>query len=533
MENKHIPEENGELLEEMTEIPELELESLPEAEEISLESIIDEEGNLNLEATLEMTLEDVEALLASDESAEEIPPFVPEQAMEETQIFAPEELPQDIPAADDIYSDLDLDFPEPVYDEGFRETDADEDFESKFRMPSQSITIADSKPREPRKGRPKRKKGYGFFGIPHLLATAVWLMIIVSIGVTLGRMLWLCAADVLAFGREDKAVTITVGANDTIDDIADNLHKHQLIRYPGLFKLYASLAVDEGEIATGTFTLNTLYDYHAIVNGMSSYSSFREVVEDVLIPEGYNCRQIFELLQEKGICTVAELEEYAANGEFQDFWFLEDVERGDKYCLEGYLFPDTYDFYAGSTPREALGKMLLGFESRIDQEETKAQLAVLNGRLADMMRRNGCSETFIIENRIGVRELLIVASLIEEEAATVLESKDIASVIYNRLTQDQVYERYLGIDATILYALGYHKEELTKDDLAIDSPYNTRIYAGLVPGPISNPGLNSISAALDPADTNYYYYLLNPSTGVHTFSKTAAEHDALKVKYGY
>ena len=555
MENKHIPEENGELLEEITEIPALEPEILPETEEISLESIMDADGNLDMDATMELTLEDVEALLTPAQSIEEAPEmlqateetvrfspesvtdetpvFSSEQPGEETMVFTREELQQMTPAAEEFYSDLDLDFPEPVYDEGFRETESDEDFDSKFRAPSQSVTIADPKPREPRKGRPKRKKGYFLFGLPHLAATLVWLLIIVSMGVTLGRMLWLCAADVLAFGREDKAVTITIGANDTIDDIADNLYKHQLIRYPGLFKLYASLAVDDGEIATGTFTLNTLYDYHAIVNSMSAYSSFREVVEDVLIPEGYNCRQIFELLEQKGICTVAELEEYAANGEFQDFWFLEDVPRGDKYCLEGYLFPDTYDFYAGSTPREALGKMLLGFASRIDKEETETQLNALNSRLADMMRRNGCSETFIIENRIGVRELLIVASLIEEETATVLESKDIASVIYNRLTQDQVYERYLGIDATILYALGEHKEELTKDDLAIDSPYNTRIYAGLVPTPISNPGLNSISAALDPSDTDYYYYLLNPSTGVHTFSKTAAEHDALKVQYGY
>ena len=559
MEKQFFPEENGELEEDISGMPELNIREDDQPQEILLESIMDEDGNLDLEATLDMTLEDVEALLTpeavSGETVEFAPVYEAEPVSDETVVFAPieteeiqpavvpEPIPEgnlsdlepDLPKPDAApsYADWEMDIPEPVYDDGFREMEADEDFDSKFRAPAQTVIINDPKPRQPRKGRPKRSKGYGLFGLPHLAATAVWLLIIVSIGVSLGRMLWLCAADVLAFGREDKAVTITIGANDTIDDIADNLYKHQLIRYPGLFKLYASLAVDEGEIATGTFTLNTLYDYHAIVNGMSSYSSFREVVEDVLIPEGYNCRQIFELLEEKGICSVEALEEYAANGEFQDFWFLEDVPRGDKYCLEGYLFPDTYDFYAGSTPREALGKMLLGFNSRIEQEDIEAKLDVLNSRLATMMRNNGCSETFIIENRFGVRELLIVASLIEEETASTLESKDIASVIYNRLTQDQIYERYLGIDATILYALGEHKEELTAADLAIDSPYNTRTHAGLVPTPISNPGLNSIEAALDPADTNYYYYLLNPSTGVHTFSKTAAEHDALKEKYGY
>ena len=381
-----------------------------------------------------------------------------------------------------------------------------------------------------RKGRPKRKKGTGLFGIPHLIATAVWLAIILVVGTTLGRLLWVCAADVLAFGREDKTVSVTITASDSIEDIAQKLHNAGLVRYPGLFELYAGLAVDEGEIASGTFELNTLYDYHAIVNGMSAYSSFRTVVEDVVIPEGYNCRQIFALLEEKGICSVAALEEYAANGEFKDFWFLEGVERGDKYCLEGFLFPDTYDFYEGSTPREALGKMLLGFESRFTSD-LREKLPALNERLAAKMKTNGCSQDMIANNQIGVYELLIVASLIEEETASNDESKNIASVIYNRLTQDQSYERYLGIDATILYALGEHKENLTKEDLNIDSPYNTRTNAGLVPTPITNPGLNSIEAALDFADTNYYYYVLNPTTGRHQFSKTLEEHEQWRAKF--
>lgn len=523
MNDKQFPEYNGEFPEDGS-MPELELDRTPE-ETLStddlVDAIVEEVQNAELEEKVEAMLsqEDDSALSSPEDILTEDTSDLLLQALdvsEETNVEEP-----------------DYDFPEPTYDDGFREMEPSEEFDGMFRSPAtQSVTIGESKTREPRKGRPKWKKGYGLFGIPHLIATAIWLAIIVSIGVSLGRMLWLCAADVLAFGREDKEVTVTIGANDTIDDIAETLHKANLIRYPGLFKLYASLAVDDGEIATGTFTLNTLYDYHAIVNGMSSYSSFREVVEDVLIPEGYNCRQIFELLEGNGICTVAELEEYAANGEFQDFWFLEGIERGDKYCLEGYLFPDTYDFYAGSTPREALGKMLLGFEARLDQAEITSKLAVLNGRLSEMMRKNGCSQAFISENQIGMKELVIVASLIEEETSSASESKNIASVIYNRLTQDQAYERYLGIDATILYALGEHKDALTAEDLAIDSPYNTRIYAGLVPTPITNPGLDSIYAALEPADTGYYYYVLNPSTGTHQFSKTLEEHEEWKEKFG-
>ena len=379
----------------------------------------------------------------------------------------------------------------------------------------------------PRKGRPKRKKGYGLFGLPHLAATAVWLAIIVMIGTSLGRMLWVCAADVLAFGRESKQVTVTITSKDTIDDIAEKLHEAELIRYPELFKLYASLAVDDGDILPGTFQLDTLYDYHALVVQMGPRSSTREVVYDLLIPEGLNCRQIFELLEQNNVCTVAELEEYAANGEFSDFWFLEGVERGDKYCLEGFLFPDTYDFYIGSTPREALGKMLLGFQARIKQEETMTALTALNERLSGMMRSKGCSEEHIAENQLSLRDLLIVASLIEEETASSKESPLIASVIFNRLTEDQMYERYLNIDAAIIYATG-SSENI---DTSIDHPYNTYKYAGLTPGPISNPGLDSIQAVLQFEDSPYYYYVLNPETDVHQFSKTLAEHEQWVEKF--
>lgn len=406
------------------------------------------------------------------------------------------------------------------------DTPAEDNFPEKAPVPEQSAP-SPSRYHSPRKGRPKRKKGSGLFGIPHLIVTAVWLAIIVMAGTSLGRMLWVCAADVLAFGRESKQVTVTITSKDTIDDIAEKLHDAQLIRYPEVFKLYAKLAVDDGDILPGTFQLDTLYDYHALVVQMGPRSSTREVVEDLLIPEGLNCRQIFELLEQNNICTVAELEEYAANGEFAEFWFLEGVQRGDKYCLEGFLFPDTYDFYMGSTPREALGKMLLGFQARVNQEETLAALDALNQRLSGMMRAKGCSEAHISENQLTLRDLLTVASLIEEETASSKESPMIASVIFNRLTEDQLYERYLGIDAAIIYVTG----DAENIDTSIDHPYNTYKYAGLTPGPISNPGLDSINAVLHFEESPYYYYVLNPETDMHQFSKTLQEHEQWVEKF--
>ena len=118
-----------------------------------------------------------------------------------------------------------------------------------------------------------------------------------------------------------------------MDSITDKLYNAGLIRYKSLFNFYADISHAEKKIDPGIYDLNTRYDYHALVNMMSA-SSTREVVEDLLIPEGYTCRQIFALLEENRICTAQDLSAYAANGALKDYWFLENVTRGDKYCLE-------------------------------------------------------------------------------------------------------------------------------------------------------------------------------------------------------
>ena len=359
-----------------------------------------------------------------------------------------------------------------------------------------------------------------------MVVTVVWLVIIVTVGVTLGRMLWICAAEVLAFGKEDKVVTVTVYESDTIEDITEKLHNAGLIQYPGLFKLYASLAVDEGEIDPGIWDLNTRYDYHALVNFMNA-SSTRAIVYDLLIPEGYTCQQIFQLLEENKVCTAKDLEAYAASGELKEYWFLEGVERGNANCLEGFLFPDTYDFYKNSSPREVLEKLMDNFNYRFD-EELQAQISTLNDHLAELMRKDGRSEETIAASRFDIRDVVTVASLIEKETANNQESYTIASVIYNRLFNWGSTPAYLNIDASIIYAQGGFSEVI---DTGIDNPYNTYKFTGLTPGPIANPGLASLKAALAPATTNYYFYVLNPATGKHQFSTTLAEHEGYVAQF--
>lgn len=379
-----------------------------------------------------------------------------------------------------------------------------------------------------KKGRPKRKKGEGLLGIPNILVTVVWCALVLLISFTLGRMVWICAAEVLAFGREDRVVTITVYENDTIDDITKKLATNGLINYPGLFRLYASFAVDDGDIHPGMWDLNTKYDYHALVRMMSP-SSTREVIK-VMIPEGYTCRQIYSLLEENKVCTVKDISTYAQNGALDDYWFLKDVVRGDKYCLEGFLFPDTYEFYKNDSPKSVLTKMLNNFNNRFD-EEMRWKIDSLNNHLTDLMRRDGKSQEFIDSHQFRIRDVVNVASMIEKETSSAQEGYTIASVIYNRLFSWGGTPSYLNIDATIIYALD-GKNDLTAEDLRVNSPYNTYTNIGLTPGPIANPGLSSLKAALEPADTNYYFYVLNPATGSHHFSTTQAEHDAFRATLG-
>ena len=383
------------------------------------------------------------------------------------------------------------------------------------------IEEPETDPNKPvRKVRPRRKKGYGLFGLPHLLSTAVWLALILFIGSTLGRLLWLCASDILAFGRENNTVYISITDSDDLDSITTKLHDAGLIRYKSVFKFFAEFVNADEKISVGTFKLNTLYDYNALITGMKEKSSYRESVE-VVIPEGYTCAQIFKLLEEKGVCSAEKLEAYAMESSFANYWFLEGVERGNKYTLEGFLFPDTYEFYTNSSAKLVYIKFLERFEDQLDKD-FEAHLEALNLRIAEVLQRRGYDQNYIDKQMMDLYDVITVASMIEKETAHTGENYDISSVIFNRLTNRGEFP-YLQIDATIVYALG-GKSDLTAEDLKIDSPYNTYMYGGLPPTPISNPGLSAILAALRPAETPYYYYALNPATGEHHFSQTLKDH---------
>ena len=350
--------------------------------------------------------------------------------------------------------------------------------------------------------------GDNLWGIPHVISSLIWLVVIIAIGVSIGRMGWLCATDLLALGKTPKEQTFIITEEDDLSSVSQRLKNIGMIEHPSLFELFAKLT-NKGDnflIGTITFSGDIVYDYNALCNAMTYKRSMKDTVE-VLIPEGYSCGQIFKLLEEKGVCTAKELEDYAKDGELYEYWFLEGVERGHKYSLEGFLFPDTYEFYVGDTPRRVLEKFLNAFNNRFS-DRMKDKYEALNKNL---------------KLNLSIREVVIMASIIEKEKANHLEGYTISSVFYNRLTHSASYP-YLNSDATLLYDVEYYTGEGITSEQKTNSPYNTYTRRGLPIGPIANPGLGSLDAALDPESTNYYYFVYDKNAGHHLFSKTLAEH---------
>ena len=356
-------------------------------------------------------------------------------------------------------------------------------------------------------GEPRPRSG----GRPHRrrkrMSPVLYVLLVVASAALLAGLGWMWAGDVLALNKAPATAVITVENEDSLNDVANALKKNGLIDYKPLFKLFCSVTgVEKKEkITPGTYELNTDMDYNALVNAMSSRSGSR-MTASVTIPEGYTLDQIFRLLDDKGVATEEQLQGVAASYDF-NYSFLKGVlPLGDYHRLEGYLFPDTYEFYMGGGESEVvqiLNKMILRFDQQFTDE--------IRQKATDM--------------GYSVHEMVTIASLIEKETDGTDQAK-IASVIYNRLNNPG-YETVglLQIDAAIAYVTG--RPVTQADYQSVDSPYNTYRNKGLPPGPIASPGMTSLNAVLKPENTKYYYYVVGDDH-LHHFFRTSAEFEAYK-----
>ena len=340
--------------------------------------------------------------------------------------------------------------------------------------------------------RRRRRRSLGAWG------ALLYVVLVIGVSALLAGLGWIWAGDVLALNKEPLTASVTITEGESLGDVTAELKEKGLVKYGYLFQLFASFTHKAEKITAGSYELSTVMDYSALLNNISSTSAYRETVT-VTIPEGYTVEEIFKLMENKGVCSYNDLLKVAQEETF-DFDFLKDVKTSKEKRLEGYLFPDTYEFYKGADAKHVINTMLKNFDDRFDSK-MEAEMQLL-----------GYSKN----------DIIIMASIIEKETDG-SDQRNIASVIQNRLKNTWATPKgYLQVDSTIQYLLKERKEKLTDKDLEIDSPYNTYKNPGLPIGPICNPGLTAIEAALEPNKTNYYYFMLGKDGTTHFFDTEAA-----------
>jgi UPF0755 protein len=291
-------------------------------------------------------------------------------------------------------------------------------------------------------------------------------------------------------GEGEGQVRLTIPEGSSTGDIAELLEERGVIGSSGFFQLRARLSGRSDDLKPGRYDLRRDMSFVAVLDALE-----RGVPDDVVqltIPEGNSRREIDEAVggQLRG--------DYLTETRRSDALDPREYGAESPRSLEGFLFPATYELKKGRHMRDLVEQQLSTFRSRFEGVD-----------MSEARRKN-----------LTPYDVLIIASLVEREAAVAKERPLIASVIYNRLRNDI----RLDIDATVRFVTGNWEEPLRQSELANPSPYNTRVHAGLPPGPIGNPGIDSIKAAANPAKTDYLFYVVKPNTcNRHNFAATDAE----------
>lgn len=294
---------------------------------------------------------------------------------------------------------------------------------------------------------------------------------------------------------QPRIVVIRPGATPL--EIGRHLHAAGIIRNPSSFVYAARLRGVTRSLREGEYRLSAAMSLLQVVD---TIARGEVVLHAVTIPEGFTAEQIVQRLAAAGLGDAGGLREIVRQGAaLYPYEFLREIPTGS---LEGYLFPDTYYLPRFLDEREIIAVLLERFEEIV----VPVWRAQAQGRT--------------------LHDIVTMASLVEREARIPPEQPRIAGVLANRLRLGWRLE----VDATVLYALGRHKPVVTFEDLKVNSPYNTYLHAGLPPGPIANPGLGAIRAALGPEATPYLYYVAKPD-GSHAFSRTLDEHLAAVRRY--
>jgi uncharacterized YceG family protein len=303
-------------------------------------------------------------------------------------------------------------------------------------------------------------------------------------------------------GSGHGTVVVVIPAGASTSAIGSLLAKDHVISSAFFFKLRAALSGKRGKLESGRYTLREGMSYGAALSALTGTGAQPPVTLKVTIPEGLSRVQIAALAKKAGVVG-----NYVAASVHSHV--LKPASYGASasvHSLEGFLFPDTYDLLPGAPVSTLINDQLAAFKANIAKVDMTAAARL----------------------HLSVYDVVTIASMVEREAELPRERPLIAAVIYNRLRDGMP----LGIDATIRYALNDYDRPLTDSELAMNSPYNTRLHRGLPPTPIGNPGLASLEAAAHPANVPYLYYVVKPGTcGEDSFSTTFAQFEQDSARY--
>ncbi len=292
------------------------------------------------------------------------------------------------------------------------------------------------------------------------------------------------ARDVFGLAKPDQEYAINIGSNTTLSKIAKSLDKAGIIEQSSTFKLYSGIRYDGYDVEAGEYILNSRMSYDELILTLISSNDDVETVT-VSIPEGLNIVEVAMLLQENKVCKAKDF--IAAAKESYGFEFEELIPENDLvFCrLEGFIFPNTHEFYVGEDPKSVVKRFLRDFQQK-----------VMTSQLTERMKEMGMT----------LHETMVLASMIQEEASYLEDMYKVSSVFHNRLRDTHDFTK-LQSDVTYFYAYETIAENMEIKNQAVMDAYNTYECEGLPVGCITNPGLEAIKAALYPDETSYYYFV--------------------------
>ncbi|MFH0852666.1 MAG: endolytic transglycosylase MltG [bacterium] len=305
----------------------------------------------------------------------------------------------------------------------------------------------------------------------------------------------------MPFG-EGGVKTVVIEKGQGVKDIAAELKDENLISSPFWFKTYIWLSGKQVNLQAGEYSFGSGL---SLVEVADSILQGKVVQNNIWVttPEGFTSKQIEGRLAESGLFSANGLVSVGLDDFRAEYESLKDLPA--KASLEGFLFPDTYKFEKDAAQDEILDKMLSNFESK------------LTGKMRSDIASQGRT----------IFEIVIMASILEKEVKTGVDRKIASGIFWQRLA-----DKYpLQSDATLSYIFDDNYTRHTIEQTKVDSPYNTYKYIGLPPGPINNPGLDAIEAAIYPQKTDYYFFITKPDTGEAVFAKTLEEHNLNKAKF--